>query len=231
MPADRKGDRPGVFFRVTKLGKYQKLDDGHTWMRLHMGIFQDSKIHDLPVGEQVGWIGLMIFAKNEKNDRLPWRPKMILEVVGLKGHAVVNLEKFKELGLIEIVEDVQVEAPSSAEPAKAVAPKPERKKPVVLTWVQGAVGAWESRFGPGSGAKMFGRIGGALKGVVTANGSEAVLAAWRRYLNPTINSTDEKFLTPELFASKYSTWAGTGQSSAPPLPQDTVIGRREVKVG
>lgn len=226
MPADRKGDRPGVFFRVTKLGKYQKLDDGHTWMRLHMGIFQDSKIHDLPVGEQVGWIGLMIFAKNEKNDRLPWRPKMILEVVGLKGHAVVNLEKFKELGLIEIVEDVQVEAP-------VVAPKPERKKrePVVLTWVQEAVRAWEKRFGAGSGSRMFGRIGVALKPLVEAHGEETVLAAFQRFLDPSANPTEARFLTPEVFTSKYATWVGSAAAAGPPLPQDTVIRRREVKVG
>lgn len=70
------------------------------------------------------------------------------------------------------------------------------------TWSRQACEAWTERFG---GTAPGGRIGKALKPLVTQHGPDAVLATWRKYLA----EEPERFARPEDFAGKYGLWAGT----------------------
>jgi hypothetical protein len=131
-------------------------------------------------------------------------------VVALKGG-----EPEEEAGkLVSIsVEGEALEERDTPSSSATVPPAPKLRK----SWVASAVAVWEERFGAGS--IPLGRIGRALKPLVEHHGLDAVLAAFRRYLDPAINDSEAKFLSPEGFASKYALWAGTSAQAGPTRPE------------
>lgn len=203
-------------FRVANGDKYELHKKG-PWFQVDKDVFFDLKIAPWTAAEKLGWIALLAAAKRSGNV-LKWDAKKILESAGLKGkHVRLNLEKMLELELIEIVEEGAVQFKE---------PKPKREKKTPLTWIQHGVEAWERRFGAGSGTALYGRVGKAMKGLVEAHGDEAVLTAWARYLDPTVNPTEDRFLSAELFASKFNTWHGGKPAATPTVPAMTAMERQ-----
>lgn len=74
------------------------------------------------------------------------------------------------------------------------------KRPKRGGWVVPYCDAWIDRFG---GTAHGGRIGKALKPLHEKHGQEAVMAAWKRYLD----SEEPEFAAPESFAAKYGIWS------------------------
>jgi uncharacterized protein YdaU (DUF1376 family) len=74
-------------------------------------------------------------------------------------------------------------------------------------WVAPFCDAWIARFG---GTAPGGRIGKALKPLVSQHGDAAVLEAWARYLD----TVEPDYAAPETFASKYGVWSGTAKLPA-----------------
>lgn len=97
----------------------------------------------------------------------------------------------------------QDQQPDNGQPSVATAPAP---------WSSEAIDCWNERYG--AGTAPGGRIGKALKPVVTAHGWEKVRVAWVRYLA----HKDSRFANPQDFAAHFGDWAGDDPRAVPPLP-------------
>jgi hypothetical protein len=84
-------------------------------------------------------------------------------------------------------------------------------------WSHEACDDWNTRFGEGTAPG--GRIGKALKPLVTKHTWETVRPAWRRYLT----EKDADFITPQDFASKFNIWL-QGNAKLTKVQQMTLLG-------
>lgn len=78
----------------------------------------------------------------------------------------------------------------------------KREKPIATSWSREACEDWETRFGLGSVGTQAGKIGKALKPLVTNHTWEVVRPSWRRYLT----EENDTYTDAVRFASKFNVW-------------------------
>jgi hypothetical protein len=95
-------------------------------------------------------------------------------------------------------------------------------------WSREACDDWIARF---EGIPPGGRIGKALKPLVTRYGWVAVRPAWRRYLA----ASEAMYVSPQRFASTYGAWVQRGKGRKIPVTEQNRITldewEREVREG